>query len=75
MLTLNCFKSSANGARWGEAELRTYTFVDGDDELASLEETMGSLTTRGGLLEGGGNRFLKVNQPALRGKVGDETSG
>lgn len=62
-----------NKIRWNEAELRTYAFLDGDDELASLHETQGSLTARGGPLDGG-DRFLKLNQPSQRGKgAGHET--
>lgn len=54
--------------RWNEAELRTYVFGDGEDETAMIYETEGSLQARGGLLEDGGDRFLQLNQPAMRGK-------
>lgn len=55
--------------RWEEAELRTYTFSDEDDDLAMIYETEGSLISRGGILENGGDRYLKLNQPALKGQL------
>lgn len=54
------------GIRWNEAELRTYTFAEDQGELASLRETPESLSSRG---KDGGNRFLKLNEPSMRGKT------
>ncbi|KAF7190552.1 putative phosphatase SPAC5H10.03 [Pseudocercospora fuligena] len=53
---------------WNEAELRSYTFFEQDDELAMIHETQGSLIARGGHLEDGKDAFLKLNLPAERSK-------
>lgn len=56
--------------RWNEAELRTYTFLDEDDELASLHETQESLSARG--KDSGNDGSVKLNKPEKRseGKSG-----
>lgn len=63
------FSVSFSVSRWNEAELRTYTFSEQDDELAMIYETQGSLIARGGALnQDGKSEFLKLNLPGQRGK-------
>lgn len=53
-------------SRWGEAELRTYTFSGEDDEGAKIQETAASVAARGGVVEQVVS-YVKLNIPSMRG--------
>ena len=58
--------------RWNEAELRTYTFSDEDDETARIYETEESLSARGATADDVRPMSPKVNNPSTRGSNPNE---
>ena len=61
-----------NALRWNEAELRSYTFSNEDDEVARIYETEESLTARGATADDVRPMSPKVNDPSTRGTNPDE---
>ncbi|CAK1366782.1 unnamed protein product [Cercospora beticola] len=57
---------------WNEAELRTYTFSDEDDETARIYETEESLSARGATADEVRPMSPKVNNPSTRGSNPNE---
>ncbi|KAI5364003.1 Putative histidine phosphatase superfamily, clade-1 [Septoria linicola] len=57
---------------WNEAELRTYTFAEDQDESARIYETEESLTARGATADNDRPASPKVNIPSTRGSNPNE---